>query len=68
MLLISIIKLLEAWKAGESIDRIYDHSSSLQEEDFKDIDQWLDHPKLTIKEKNIYAELYIQLYTKYTTF
>ena len=62
------MKLLKGWKESGSIEGIYDHSGSLQEEDFNDIDRWLDQLKLTVKKKNIYAELYIQLQTKYTTF
>ena len=58
-LLLSVMKLLKGWKESGSIEGIYDHSGSLQEEDFNDIDRWLDQPKLIVKKKNIYAELYI---------
>ena len=67
-LMISVMELLVAWKADGSIDGIYDHSDSLQQEDFQDVDRWLDTPKVIVKKKNIYAELYVQLHTKYSTF
>ena len=67
-LLIHVMELLQGWKNCNSIEGIYDHSGAIQIEDFKDIDRWLDQPKVTVKKNNIYAELYIQLHTQYTTY
>ena len=67
-LLIHVMELLQGWKNCNSIEGIYDHSGAIQIEDFQDTDRWLDQPKVTVKKNNIYAELYIQLHTQYTTY
>jgi len=67
-LLIHVMELLQGWKNCNSIEGIYDHSRAIQIEDFQDTDRWLDQPKVTVKKNNIYAELYIQLHTQYTTY
>ena len=65
--MIGVLKLLEVWKVNGEIDGIFDNGNGLQDNNFHDLDQWLDNLRIIIKKKVIYVDMYLQIKTNLST-